>query len=349
MSEISVPDYRVRLFLSVDLTGSTAFKSKENSFVWLKAFQLFYGEFPAMFAVEYTRVCEGIGSIHPTEKAAPPQIWKTIGDEILFVNRVHSITHLGAYVTAFSNSLHKFGESLGQFKGLNTKGNGWVAAFPSPNCSIGVSEGGNSDPMSGLDELRSEAFESEVDKAPGNYDFLGKGIDGGFRISRNSTVNSFTISPALAFLLTLAKGNPLATSFELDFRFHEPQSFKGVVAGLPYPIISIDTVRTAGEKHLQELEAKLLQKPNMVDDCVVLKDYLENYIELHKIEKPRLKLTNGSAAEAEPEHYKEYVEQWQREYAKSLSDQESLLQDGDSTLDSEIPDAEIAAKKFDAD
>lgn len=346
MSEFLVPEYRVRLFLSVDLTGSTAFKSKTSSFEWLKAFQHFYGEFPPIFSDQFNEVCGSIDSICGLEKTEAPKIWKTIGDEILFVNRVNSITHLGAYVTAFSRSLHKFGEQVQRFSGLNTKGNGWVAAFPSPNCSIGVSSVGEKDPLSGLDDLRTEDFEGKVDKNPRNYDFLGKGIDGGFRISRNSTINAFTISPALAFLLTKAKGNPDATKFEADFVFHEPQEFKGVLNGMPYPVISLDTIRSQKERDLHLLEAELLQKPNIVQKCEVLKTYLEKYIELHDIEKPTLKLSASNADLQEPEHYRLYASQWKAEKAKNDEDMESLSKDGDSKFDSELPSAVEMAKKL---
>ncbi|WIY27259.1 hypothetical protein [Parasedimentitalea psychrophila] len=342
MTELHAPNYRVRLFLSVDLTGSTAFKSKNTSFEWLKAFQHFYGEFPRLYSSEFDEVCSSIEGIGGNERSAPPKIWKTIGDEILFVNRVLSITHLGAYVTAFSKSLHKFGELVQAYDGLNTKGNGWIAAFPSPNCSIGIGDGGDADPMSGGNELSTEEFESIVDEEPKKFDFLGKGIDGGFRISRNSTVNTFTISPALAFLLTKAKTNPDATKFDADFRFHETQSFKGVVNGRPYPIISIDTIRDEEERELHRLEAKLLQRPSVVADCVELKDYLDKYIKLNKIEKPVLKLTHGVEDQVPPEHYQSYVKEWEAERKKSKGDDASFNEDGNPDLDSIIPSVEEA-------
>ncbi|WP_170392165.1 hypothetical protein [Ruegeria arenilitoris] len=347
MEELSVPDYRVRLFLSVDLTGSTDFKSKNNSFRWLKAFQLFYDQFPNLYSENFVRVCGDIDGIGPDEKANLPQIWKTIGDEILFVNRVESVTHLGAYVTAFSQTLHAFGEKVAAYEGLNTKGNGWIAAFPSPNCSIGIGKGTSEDPYAGLNELRTEEFERAVDRDPASFDFLGKGIDGGFRISRNSTVNTFTISPALAFLLAKAKGNPDATGFNADFRFHETQSFKGVLNGEPYPIISINTVRNPGERELQRLEADLLGRPAVVDDCKVLKDYLEKFIVLNRIEMPVLKLTHAEGEPPKPAHYNDYVKEWEAERDKSASDDASFSKDGNSNLDKDIPSVDSTIENLD--
>lgn len=310
MNEFRKPEYRVRLFLSVDLTGSTNFKSKsgQSNLDWLKAFQKFYGEFPVLFSNKYTEICGVTEDIGEREEAISPKVWKTIGDEIIFVNRVDSITHLGAYVKAFSTSLIEFGEMVETTYGLNTKGNGWLAAFPSPNCSIQLSKTGSRDPFSGEFEVLTEDFELEVDQTPHDFDFLGKGIDGGFRISRNSTIDTFTISPALAFLLCKAKRNKDTTKFDCDFLFHEPQIFKGVVGEKPYPIVSIDTNRDPQLKKIYDLQAELLQKP-VVADSEILSSYLEKYIKHHKIEMPSLKLSSGNADIDPPEHYKCYIKQ----------------------------------------
>ncbi len=318
------PQYRVRLFLSVDLTGSTSFKSKNESFVWLKAFQEFYSEFPRRFSENYERTCKDIPGLAEHHAVHLPKIWKTIGDEILFVNRVYCVTHLGAYVTAFSKTLHEFGASVQGNHDLNTKGNGWIAAFPSPNCSIQVRSPDNEDPISGHGDLNTEVFEAAVDTNPENFDFLGKGIDSGFRIARNSTIDTFTISPALAFLLVKAKGNPDATKFDGDLVFHEPQRFKGVVGDRPYPVISIDTVRSADERRLKDLEAELLQKPAIVQEMKQLRAYLETYIDMRGIEMPCLKLSDNDDDEELPKHYHDYIKQWSAEAQKAISDLEAM-------------------------
>lgn len=212
MSNETAPEYRIRLFLSVDLVGSTAYKSKDGNtnLKWIKAFQKFYGEFPNLFAKNYKSICADTPEICSEESNNTPKVWKTIGDEILFVNRVNSITHLGAYVRAFSDTLIEFGREVNSAFSLNTKGNGWIAAFPNPNRSIRLSVNG-SDPLIGENEVLTEEFEAAVDEIPSNYDFLGKGIDGGFRIARNSSIEALTISPALAYLLCKAKRSETLT------------------------------------------------------------------------------------------------------------------------------------------
>ena len=325
MEEFKRPEYRVRLFLSVDLTGSTDFKSRSNqtNLEWLKAFQKFYGAFPSLFEDKYIERCKTVADIDADEEEAHPKVWKTIGDEILFVNRVTSIAHLGAYVSAFSNALKDFGAEVQRHYDLNTKGNAWIAAFPSPNSSIRLSKNGLNDPFYGEFDVLTEDFELDVDANPEKYDFLGKGIDGGFRISRNSTIDAFTISPALAFLLCIAKKNTDTTGFDCEFHFHEPQVLKGVIGGKPYPIITIDTNRDAQQKEIHDLQAVLLQQPPKVEDSEILKEYLEKYIGYHGIEKPSLKLFAKSQAVKPPEHYKVYISQWEEEAQKVNSASET--------------------------
>lgn len=311
MSDENAPEYRLRLFLSVDLVGSTAFKSKDGNtnLIWIKAFQKFYGEFPSQFAKNYKLVCAEIPEIDASEADSEPKVWKTIGDEILFVNRVNSITQLGAFVRAFSDTLIEFGKEVQTAFSLNTKGNAWIAGFPNPNRSIRLSVNGSDPLLLGDNDILTEEFEAAVDEKPSEYDFLGKGIDGGFRISRNSTIETFTISPALAYLLCKAKRNVDTTQFDCRFVFHEPQYFKGVVNGQKYPVISLITSRDENFDQLQNFEATLLDRPREAD-FVTLYNYLDTFIEHHNIERPELRLTAKGAAVDPPDHYLKYMGEW---------------------------------------
>ena len=265
------------------------------------------------------------------ERQEKPKVWKTIGDEILFVNRVQSVTQLGAYLKDFERALVEFGSDVKAAYDLNTKGNGWVAAFPTPNRSITLSTDGM-DPLLGGADILTEDFEAEVDLNPQKYDFLGKGIDGGFRISRNSSVEALTISPALAFLLCRAKRNVDTTGFDCRFVFHEPQMFKGMMNGDRYPVVSIITSRDQIYDELQDLEAKLLDRPREAD-FVSLSSYLEKYIRHHGIEKPELKLTARSADVDPPEHYQKYIREWKADQEQLQKTQELELSSATSGED----------------
>ena len=58
LSVSSPPDYRVRLFLSADLSGSTAFKTAyPDPISWVPRFKHFYSEFLAQYTARYSEYC----------------------------------------------------------------------------------------------------------------------------------------------------------------------------------------------------------------------------------------------------------------------------------------------------
>lgn len=307
-----VPEYRVRLFLSVDLTGSTAFKHKsKDTLVWIKAFQNFYGQFPQILEQKYNDVCEARANIDASEKDGCPKLWKTIGDEILFCCRLSSLCHLGACVDAFVEALKEFGALAREFD-LNTKGNAWVASFPTPNCSIMPIQNGDGlgeDSLNGKSDLPTEDNEIKVDNDPSKFDFLGKGIDAGFRISKNSAIDTLTISPGLAILLAKASNTKLVTGFNRIIRFSDMQVFKGVADSNPYPVLTIDTSRDSRHESLLKQQRALLAQP-APPNLDELEKYLSDYLEYFEIEVPHVKTTFSERASAPPSFYTDYCKKW---------------------------------------
>lgn len=310
MRNIELPSYRVRLFLSVDLTGSTAYKhnSKSNNSEWTKVFNDFYKDFPELLKQNYYSVCEefinGQGELVPSEKEdGAPKIWKTIGDEILFLTNISSLCHLSSCIKAFIKTLKEFGKTIDCHQ-LNTKGNAWVCSFPTPNHSFRT--GIFSSPGHATDiSILSESQELEVDKNPHHFDFLGKGIDAGFRISKNSSIDKLTISPGLALLLCECRSNKQITKFEENLWFDETQVFKGVANGSNYPVITINTFRDEKEEQINELERFLLHKNNPAD-IEKLTHYLTKFMEKHNIEIPKVKRRYGAILDI-PDFYKEFI------------------------------------------
>ena len=332
------PAYRVRLFLSVDLVGSTAYKSRsdDRNLSWLKAFQKFYSEFPALFTAEFTRSREARRHLDGDITECGPKVWKTIGDEILFVNRVDTVVELGTYVHAFAEALRAFGDRIRADEGqLDAKGNAWVAAFPSPNCSIRLSREGEQDALSGRAELPTEELEKEVDDNPGAFDFLGKGIDGGFRIARNSTTERLTVSPALALLLARAHKNRDTTGFECRFHFSKMEALKGVLGGKPYPVISMSTSRSEEKREFEELEAQLLRLPHLTNNDKLLA-YLEKFVKMHAIEEPIVKMNSGAEPGPEPAHYKSYLSHLENERQRQETEIEAGSDGVNDTGDGDV-------------
>ena len=180
---IPCPEYRLRLFLSVDLAGSTSFKNGPGKQPidgdaskprWVQRIRHFYRDFPLLVRQTYNKMP---GPSHPTYQ--PPHVWKTIGDEILLCCRVMNLGHLAICVESFICALEEYGVILdNDGKELDVKGAGWIAAFPAQNVTVALDEQRTSI------EKFDEQFELEADKTSVGIDFLGNAIDCGFRVAR---------------------------------------------------------------------------------------------------------------------------------------------------------------------
>lgn len=86
----------LRLFLSADLAGSTAFKQNSPALEWQLFFKSFYDQLPAdvdkEFPVESSRLA----------------LWKTIGDEIVFSAELESAEEAGRMIEAFRRGAARF-------------------------------------------------------------------------------------------------------------------------------------------------------------------------------------------------------------------------------------------------
>jgi hypothetical protein len=246
-------------------------------------------------------------------------------------------------------ALNEFGSQIkDNYPELNTKGNAWIASFPTPNVSLKplridqADNAASEDSLTGSNELTSEEIEIEVDKNPHLFDFLGKGIDAGFRISKNSEINKLTISPGLAVLLCKAAESRTITGYDSEIRFDELQNFKGVAEGSPYPVLTIDTFRDKEHENLIALQREILNLPKSAD-FQRLHRYLTAYMKYNSIEIPSMILQYGKGKSEPPEFYQKYRARWQQELENEQSNYDDLgkrnLDSGASDKVLEIPDA----------
>ena len=189
---------------------------------------------------------------------------------------------------------------------LDVKGNGWIASFPFPNQTIAMDDADKD----GFEEsLPDESHEAGADISPGRYEFLGPGIDAGFRISANSTAGFFTLSPALACILCRANTNRDYSRYKFDLHYRGVNKLKGVISGEDYPIVGLDTERDANRVKLIKLQSTL-DGTSQVDSGSLI-DYLEKFIEFHKIEMPSLELNGVDSSIQAPISYQEsFVPEW---------------------------------------
>jgi hypothetical protein len=306
----TIPSFRVRVFLSVDLSGSTEFKARSNNNDWIRHFQKFYTDFLKNFRRQYTEFCEKNTECQEFSEKVP-NLWKTIGDEAVFVNRVDSLFHLFAYIHSFEITLKEYRlvlRSLDDRGILDVKGNAWIASFPYPNQTIPRPEPNKH----GLESpLIDEETEVRADESPYDYDFLGSGIDAGFRISKMSNPSLMTLSPVLACLLARANTiHDLKPKYEFKFQFLGTTTYKGVLSGAQYPIVGLNTESDHLKDSLSRLQDSLTgANPFNANDFI---GYLEGYIKLHGIDMPEVSINDQGIPFRPPSSYTaKFVPYWE--------------------------------------
>lgn len=306
------PEYRLRLFLSVDLAGSTAFKigrgrdaanGNSSQPLWVQVTRDFYREFPKLVQQFFTRRVNGQ---HNTLQGKFPLVWKTVGDEILFCCRVVSIEHVALCMEAFLEALRAFGETLDQAgKHLDVKGAGWLAVFPAPNVTVTLDE-----TILRADQF-DENFENSADIDPKSVDFLGNGIDCGFRVAGKAASDRFALSVELAWLLAEAAHRGF---FNGKFSYHDRQILKGVLRDRPYPIVTIETERNLSRQTVRAYERRLTGQG--IFEPLNIRDFLEHFMRDEGIELPVFPNAGAPIPAEEPSTYSEFRKRWLADVAE---------------------------------
>jgi hypothetical protein len=198
-----------RLFLSVDMVGSTEFKARftgQGSEGWLATFKAFFTSFPLMVAGQ-------IGFEFLDDASTPAiEVWKVMGDEVVFVTRPESPEELTSVLLALLRTMRMYEERHFQDLPLRLKGTAWLADLSGSNIEIEI---------------------PELSSGQGvHLDYIGPDIDLGFRISKFARPASLVVS---LDVLEVILGAHNAAKAALYLMGREP--LKGVMFGRPYPIV----------------------------------------------------------------------------------------------------------------
>ncbi|MEO5365011.1 MAG: hypothetical protein H7831_01365 [Magnetococcus sp. WYHC-3] len=223
---------RLMLFLSVDMSGSTALKNSHDRtsttqpLAWLDFMQEFHREFPNMLGkrIKDPELREEFGACVPGGKeSCEPDLWKSLGDELIFKLELSNHRQAALVVGAFWHTLADYNKQLrtkldnlkpDKFPDLNTrdamgvKGTAWVAGFPVTNATI-LAQG-----------------------SQGEEDYIGPQIDIGFRLGKHANRRKLIVSVDLALLL-VEFTNPITVYFDGCV------PIKGVLQDKPYPLFWI--------------------------------------------------------------------------------------------------------------
>jgi hypothetical protein len=210
------------VFFSFDLVNSTIYKNRQKK-MWPTVFYYFYQIIKEEIRREFNEI----------------QVWKYIGDEILFFRDLKSSADLFQIVPGAFRALKS---TLGyldklfkteDLKPLSLKGTLWIAPV------IEVKGEDFADFKPKWDESANIALNVTYENESSFKDFLGPDIDIGFRIAHYSWKEKLVVSADLAFLLL--KSNTPGTddnqSVANDLRIVSYEDLKGIWDSRYYPVI----------------------------------------------------------------------------------------------------------------
>lgn len=269
---------KLRLFLSVDLVGSTASKQRPNFPIrepgrlwadgamappWLSPIANFFGSFQEAFVREWKIFKSQVATKLGIEVTIDPSFWKANGDELIFVKELNDRKEILGCIDAWLKALKSVRNQLSP-SGLDLKATAWTAGFPvtnselifqvSPGTQVALFE---DDPRLQQFALLENWHKDPMSRNAAVMDFIGPSIDTGFRLASRSAPRRFVISIDIAYFLATAH-LPARGGIDVPPIFYEGKTeLKGVLGGKPYPVFWIDTM--AGHK-FAETEDRLMGK-----------------------------------------------------------------------------------------
>ncbi len=320
---------RFRIFLSADIVGSSKLKQKTPSrrnqgslFTgkepphddWLEELSNFFGGFSELFSQEWSGFRKLASGSYDECIGYDPVLWKTNGDEIIYVKHVKNRAEISAVIRCWINAVQKYRKQIPSE--LDIKATVWGAGFPLLNTELIL----DTHP-----DLKHSKFSE--DRKLNNYhllstwykksaqvrardgllrDYLGPSVDTGFRLCGLATPRRMPISIELASLIAdtnTPKDKKKATLIELPaIRFGGLRELKGVFGGKPYPHFWID-LKANDPLSVQEDKVQ-----GLAQDGISTKD-ISSYCDAFFVENaslfapPFIVHEDGSPESRIPKHY----------------------------------------------
>ncbi|TGL35588.1 hypothetical protein [Leptospira perdikensis] len=204
---------------------------KTNDWDWHQSQKRLFEDFNSHFLATFQKSSSNKFSVAEVEKF----LWKSIGDELVYVLVVKDRESIHTACCSFLVTLNYIDEKLSKNSYYRLKGSAWTAGFPIRNREIEF-------PFpSVFYPVKSEA---NTDYLPYDYprlDFIGPDIDIGFRLGKYSWPGILVVSMDLAQLLSEYRGTD-----KLPITFVGWENLKGVWNNIHYPIFWA----TLNDKHL---------------------------------------------------------------------------------------------------
>lgn len=209
------------VFFSFDLVNSTSYKLKNKK------------DWPNLFNSFYDYLKERM-DLHFGLKA---HVWKYVGDEVLFFMKIENTDQFLDLCNKTAIVQNEVTQHLHDKKFKNSKGLLYIkATIWSAEVEAIVSK----DLESISQNVEKNLLFTKVDSKGATFDFLGPGIDIGFRISRFSEKNKLVVGAELAYILYENRGPYESTNskrIEDKLKIVSFESLKGIWNERKYPII----------------------------------------------------------------------------------------------------------------
>ena len=209
----SIPKDGVYIFCSYDLINSTSYK--QNFPNWPQVINKFYE-----FAYDY----------FDKSKVKEFQLWKYVGDEVLFYKNLRGFEDLTLSVEVIYAGM---ASTLRQLKNLYEKD--IKAGRVGIKATAWIADVDDIHPSSRPDVIENRCLIVTAPNRRGQdfVDFIGPEIDSGFRVSKFTERSILTVSAELARIISDHSPAPMANSL----RIVDWKSLKGVWKGRYYPIV----------------------------------------------------------------------------------------------------------------
>ena len=323
----------LRIFLSIDVVGSTQFKQnisqiknikneEELNEPWLDAILEFYHQVSSIFFQTWENYSDKADKNYNWDSGEKPKLWKAVGDELIFTKKISDHRQAYVCVAALIDTAKNCRKKLQKHSNnINLKCTAWIAGFPvnnkevllnkdfSKNTDVGDYIYENMNRLKNKDENKGENFLE---------DYIGPSIDTGFRLGAFSSSRKCILSVDLAYLLSHVSGNLTNVSPQLKhftYFYEGKHVLKGVNNGKPYPIFWIDT--SDEDNQMIKWEDKLENRLPIPHSDV--KGFCEHFLEQNKdthIMRPYIITDKHDIFSNIPDHHKKQIEKLFNYYNK---------------------------------
>lgn len=309
---------RLRLFLGADIVGSTALKQTRlgagivpaeqasKGPAWFSAIQGFYFEAAQAFLFDWQKSKE-YSADKDVFYGPDPSLWKTVGDEVLFVKVLTDHRQLTTALQCWARALRRMKQFLKtESSSLDVKSTCWTAGFPFRNREVVL------DPSPKMEQGAVENYYREsgellnrhyknVQKSKLAIDYIGPSIDTGFRLSGYATGRKLIVSVDVAYLVSMTQVD--GEVGRLDFFYDGSVSLKGVMGGSNYPIFWMDMSDSGS---LARREDKLKTQHACASEDI--REYCDAFYQEHTAFtfRPFIHGDVGQTLAKEPDWYDEY-------------------------------------------